>query len=83
MTPFPFSRPSGGECVALSISARYLFRAGTEAATRLLGRARVDRETELLASLSDSLLRSAAPYDGFAEDQPDTTRATRRTPLPF
>jgi len=60
----PFSPPSGEECVALGLAARYLLRAGTEAATRLLSRGRVDAEAELMASLSDSLLQGAALCDG-------------------
>jgi len=59
-----FSPPTGEECIALNLVARYLLRAGTEAASRLLGRGRVDDEAELLASLSDSLLQEAALCDG-------------------
>lgn len=65
-THLPFSPPTGEECVALGLAARYLLRAGTEAATRLLGRGRVDAEAELLAAMSDSLLQGAALCDGVA-----------------
>ena len=60
----PFSPPTAEECVALGLAAHYLLRAGTEAATRLLGRGRVDAEAELMASLSDSFLQGAALCDG-------------------
>ena len=65
---FPFSPPSGEESVALGVAARYLLRAGTEAATRLLGRSEVDDEAELLASLSDNLLQGAALCTGLTTD---------------
>ena len=60
----PFSRPSGDECVALGIAARYLLRAGTEAATRLLGRSRGDPEADLLTSLRHHPLQGTALCDG-------------------
>ena len=60
----PFSPPSGEECVALGLASRYLLRAGTEAATRLLGRGCVDAEAELMASLADNLLHGAALCGG-------------------
>lgn len=62
----PFARPSDKECVALGLVARYFLRAGTQAATLLLGRSRIDPEAELLASLSDTLLQGAALCDWVA-----------------
>jgi len=74
----PFSRPSDEECVALSLAARYLLRAGTQAATRLLGRSQVDPEAELLASLADSLLQGAALCDGLVHQDSLGLEATTR-----
>jgi len=71
----PFARPSDEECAALGLAARYLMRAGTQAATRLLGRSRVDPEAELLASLADSLLQGAALCDGLIQQDSSRTEA--------
>ena len=79
-THLPFSPPSGEECVALGLAARYLLRAGTEAATRLLGRPRVDAEAELLASLSDCLLQGAALCDEVASGHQDASPPRMSTP---
>lgn len=70
---FPFSPPSGEECAALGVAARYLLRAGTEAATRLLDRSHVDCEAELLATVSDSLFQGAALCDGMTVGFDDDT----------
>lgn len=79
----PFVRSSDEECAALGLAARYLLRAGTQAATRLLGRPRVDPEAELLASLADSLLQGAALCDGLTQqDGPRTEAGTRRSNQP-
>lgn len=80
-THLPFSPPSGEECVALNLAARYLLRAGTEAATRLLGRGRVDTEAELVASLSDSLLQGAALCDGVASGYGDASPSMPSSPI--
>lgn len=74
----PFVRPSDEECAALGLAARYLLRAGTQAATRLLGRSRVDPEAELLASLADSLLQGAALCDGLVHRDTMGPEATTR-----
>ena len=66
---FPFSSPTSEECAALAVAARYLLRAGTEAATRLLDRSAVDTEAALLAAVSDSLFQGAALCDGMAQNE--------------
>lgn len=74
---FPFSPPTGEECDALAVAARYLLRAGTEAATRLLDRSKLDGEAELLATMSDSLFQGAALCDGLIGVDDDSPRAAR------
>ncbi len=56
--------PTPEEAAALHVAARYLLRAGTEAATKLLGCDLPDVRAELWASLSDSYLHGAALCDG-------------------
>lgn len=72
----PFVRPSDEECAALGLAARYLLGAGTQAATRLLGRSRLDPEAELLASLAVSLLQGAALCDGLVHQDSLRQKAT-------
>lgn len=79
----PFVHPSDEECAALGLAAHYLLRAGTQTATRQLGRSRVDPEAELLASLVDSLLQGAALCDGLTQQEgPRTVAGTRRSSQP-
>lgn len=59
-TIFPFNPPSEEESAALALSARYLLRAGTQAATRLLACEPPDARAELLACLCDGLTCSPA-----------------------
>ena len=48
--------PTQEETAALHLAARYLMRAGTEAASQLLGCTEPTGQAELYACLSDSLL---------------------------
>lgn len=57
---WPIAPPDERECVALVVAARYLDRAGTTAASRLLGESLDWGERALLEALRDSLLAGAA-----------------------
>ena len=60
---FLVTPPTPEEAAALQVAARYFLRAGTEAATKLLGCELPDVRAELCASLSDSYLHGAALCD--------------------
>lgn len=70
-----FSAPSPREREALDMAARYLNRAGTEAATRLMSAASLDSgKAELVESLRNEMRESAALceclidlFDGWGE----------------
>ena len=56
-----FSAPSRHEREALDVTASYLKRAGTEAATRLMGATALDvAKAELIESLQNEMRESAA-----------------------
>jgi hypothetical protein len=61
--------PTQEESLALQLAARYLMRAGTEAASKLMRCEPPDVRAELWASLSDSLLSSAALCDGLTDSE--------------
>lgn len=56
--------PEPAEAAALAVAARYLGRAGTQAASRLLDDRSVPGDAALLAALRDQLLAGAALCDG-------------------
>ena len=64
---FPFPPPTEIETAALQTVSDYLTRAGTHAASFLLGCPFPDAETGMLADLSNSLLGSAALCEGLLE----------------
>ena len=61
---FPVRPPSTAEAAALAVVARYFGRAGTQAATLLLGDAVDPKEAALLGDLRDQLLAGAALCEG-------------------
>lgn len=69
--------PTPEEAAALQVAARYFLRAGTEAATRLLGCELPDVRAELCASLSDSYLHGAALCDGVTHSLDETLHAAQ------
>lgn len=71
----PFTLPSAEETAALKIVSRYLLRAGTESASKLLHAHPSDTRTILFATYSDSLLHSAALCDGLTSSLKDVARA--------
>jgi len=71
----PFVLPSATEKDALRLAARYLLRAGTQAATRLFDHAPEDTSSVLFAAYADSLLHSAALCDGLTNSLTDFVHA--------
>ena len=76
----PFAPPTPMEAVALARAAAYLGRAGTEAASRLLGTWAVPDEAALLETLRDQLLAGAALCDGLLDLAADAGREAASRP---
>jgi hypothetical protein len=74
---FLVTPPTPEEAAALQVAARYFLRAGTEAATKLLGCDLPDVRAELCASLSDSYLHGAALCDGVTQSLDEALHAMR------
>lgn len=69
-SPFPVPPPSPAERAALAVAARYLARAGTAAATQLLGGG-ADADTTLAAILRDQFEAGAALCRGLLDAAAD------------
>ncbi len=73
----PFTLPTLEETAALKIVSRFLLRAGTESASKLLHAHPSDTRTVLFATYSDSLLHSAALCDGLTSSLQNVAKAVK------